>query len=157
MKKLKNPYQVIPGYYCFGCSSENHHGLQMEFFEEGEYIVCEWEPKHHLQGYFNVLHGGIQTTLMDEMANWVVNVKLKTAGVTSKIEVKLMKPVYTDKGNITIRGKLVEMKRNIAIMHCEIINHSGEIAAKATIQFYTYPEEVAKEKLRYPGHEKYYS
>ncbi len=156
MKKLKNPYQVIPGYYCFGCSSENHHGLQMEFFEDGEYIVCEWEPKHHLQGYFNVLHGGIQTTLMDETANWVVNVKLKTAGVTSKIEVKLMKPVYTDQGKITVRGKLIEMKRIIAIMHCEIMNPDGVIAAKATIHFYTYPEEIAKEKLRYPGHEKYY-
>jgi hypothetical protein len=40
MIKLKNPYAEYPGYNCFGCSPSNHHGLRMEFFEDGEGNKC---------------------------------------------------------------------------------------------------------------------
>jgi len=67
----------MAGYQCFGCAPHNHNGLQMSFAEDGEYVVSEWEPKDYFQGYYNVLHGGIQATLMDEIASWLVQIKLK--------------------------------------------------------------------------------
>lgn len=156
MKKLGNPYKDIPGYKCFGCSPYNELGLQMEFFEDGDYIICDWEPKQYMQGYINILHGGIQTTMLDEIANWVVNVKLKTAGVTSKLEISLIKPVFTNKGKLKARAKLIEMKRNIAVIEAELINNEGVTTTKGIIHFFTYPEKMAKEKLHYPGAESFY-
>ncbi len=83
MKKIPNPWLETDGYYCFGCAPTNAYGLQMEFFEEGEELVCYWEPKSHFQGWLNTLHGGIQSVLMDEIAAWVVVKKRNTCGVTS--------------------------------------------------------------------------
>ena len=62
MRKIKNPYTDLEGYNCFGCSPNNPIGLNMEFYEDGEYVISDWEPKKHLTGYGNILHGGIQST-----------------------------------------------------------------------------------------------
>jgi len=68
MIKLKNPYAEFKEYNCFGCSPTNPSGLRMEFHEEGENIVSRWSPGHDHQGFHDLLHGGIQATMMDEIA-----------------------------------------------------------------------------------------
>lgn len=156
MKKIINPYTSIEGYNCFGCSPDNKHGLQMEFFEDKEYIVCNWEPKNYLQGYVNVLHGGIQATLLDEIANWVVNIKLKTAGVTYNMDINLKKPLYLNKSPFLIRASLVEQKRKVAVIHAELFDADKTLCAEGKIQYYIFPEEYAKEKLLYPGFENFF-
>ena len=75
MKKIKNPYAGLEeqGYNCFACCPENPFGLKMEFYEDGDDIVCLWNPHTNFQGWLNTLHGGIQSTLMDEVGGWLVN------------------------------------------------------------------------------------
>ena len=72
MKKIINPWEGLDGYMCFGCAPNNPLGLHMEFFEDGDDIVAFWKPQGTYQGWLRTLHGGIQTTLMDELAGWVV-------------------------------------------------------------------------------------
>ena len=151
MRRLKNPYTKLEGYKCFGCAPHNQNGLQMEFYEKDEFIFCDWEPKGFLQGYFNVLHGGIQSTLMDEIAAWVVQVKLKTAGVTSAMSSRFLRSVPTDEGKIKIKARLKGMRRNLADVKVELFCPDGELGATAMVTYYTFPEDVAKEKLSYPG------
>ena len=81
---------------CFGCAPNNPLGLHMEFFEDGDDIVAFWKPQGTYQGWLRTLHGGIQTTLMDELAGWVVLRKLQTSGVTSRLDAKFMKSISTD-------------------------------------------------------------
>ncbi len=40
MRKIRNPWLGKEGYDCFGCSPDNPIGLKMEFYEDGEDIVC---------------------------------------------------------------------------------------------------------------------
>ena len=156
MKKLKNPFAQQEGYNCFGCSPNNQFGLELTFVEDGEYVISEWMPKPQFQGWKNVLHGGIQATLMDEIASWLVFAKLKTAGVTSRMEIKLKKPVYTDKGKLTLKAKLKEMNRNIAVIDTWLYDPDNELCATGIIHYYTFKEEVAREKFWYPGAESFY-
>ena len=149
-KKISNPFRYYEGYNCFGCSPNNPIGLHMEFIEEGDELVSTWNPAPNFQGWYNVLHGGIQSTLMDEIASWIVFVKLKTSGVTSHLEVKYKKAVPSNKGAITIRAKLIEMKRNIAIVDVKLFSPDNELCTIATVKYFTFPQEVAKEKLWYP-------
>ena len=79
MKKIKNPYAGLEeqGYNCFACCPSNPFGLKMEFYEDGDDIVCLWNPHPNFQSWLNTLHGGIQSTLMDELGGWVVNPSYK--------------------------------------------------------------------------------
>jgi len=153
--KINNPFQKLEGYNCFGCSPDNKLGLRMNFRIEGENVVCDWQPEHHLEGWVGVLHGGIQATLMDEIASWYVFVKLKTAGVTSKMEVKLIKPVKMDKAPFRLVAGLQEMKRNIAILKVELYLNDGTLGAESLMHYYTYPQDIAIKKLYYPGIQKF--
>jgi uncharacterized protein (TIGR00369 family) len=156
MKKLFNPFRKLPGYNCFGCAPHNEYGLRMEFVDEGEYVTCKWEPGNHFQGYFNVLHGGVIAALLDEIASWAVMSKIKTSGVTSRMDIHYLKPVFLKDGPIMIRAKLKQFRHKIAIIETELFIASGETAARADVSYYIFPEGVAREKYSYPGFEKFY-
>lgn len=121
MRRLANPFLSIEGYHCFGCSPTNPHGLQMAFFETEESVVSYWDPKRRFEGFDSILHGGIQATLMDEIASWYVFVKLKTGGVTSGMSVKFGRPVRTDRGRLRLEARLDRMEKNIAHIRVTLV------------------------------------
>ena len=142
----------MEGYNCFGCSPDNKFGLNLRFIDEGEYLTSEWEPRLYFQGYHNVLHGGIQATLLDEIASWYVYAKLKSAGVTSKMEIRYKKPVYIHKGGkLKLRARLQQQRRNLADIGCELFDADGQLCAYGVIQYFVFPEKTAREKYFYPG------
>lgn len=154
--KIKNPFAKVENYNCFGCSHTNEHGLKLDFYDMGDYLQASYNPDSSLQGWIGVLHGGIQTTLVDEIASWFVFVKLKTAGVTSRIDVKLRKPVFVADGPIKVMAKLIEVQKNIASIAVELRNSKDEKCLDGTIYYYLFSEEVARQKYNYPGLEAFY-
>ncbi len=151
MEKVINPFAGRENYNCFGCSPDNHDGLQMEFYEEGEEVICYWQPKEKFQGYNSVLHGGIISTLIDEIASWYVFTKLKTSGMTSKLEVRFKKPVLINGGRLTLRARLAERKRNLAYIDVRLYNSQNELCSEGEAVYFILPKEKAKEMLlRYP-------
>ena len=156
MKKILNPYTNIEGYNCFGCSPDNEHGLRMNFVEDGDCLTCDWEPRGYLAGYNNVLHGGIQVTLMDEIASWFIQIKLKTAGVTSNMNIRLKRSVPVKEGNLKLKAWLKEIRRNLVDVNVELINPDGKLGAGGVITYFTFPPDVAKEKLYFPNHDEFF-
>jgi uncharacterized protein (TIGR00369 family) len=155
MKVVNNPYKGLEGYLCFGCCPDNEFGLRLIFTENGEYLESEWEPADYFQGYKNILHGGIQATLLDEIAGWVVSVKLGSSGVTSNLQVKYKKPLRVDEGKIRLRARIVKFERRIATVEAELISGKGISCAEASIEYYVLSEEKAKREFNYPGKEKF--
>lgn len=143
MRKLKNQWISKEGYDCFGCSPDNPLGVKMEFYEDGDDIVSFWKPQAHYQGWIDTLHGGIQATLIDECASWVVFRKLQTSGVTSRLEVKYKKPVMTTESQIIIRARLGELRRNVAFIHVEVFNSKGESCTEGEAVYFTFPQDKA--------------
>lgn len=149
MRKIVNPWHDDETNHCFGSSPRNPHGLHLEFYEDGEDILCVWQPKTDFQSWLNTLHGGIQCALMDETGAWVVIDKLKTSAVTYKLESKFLKVVHINQGTISIRARLKEVVHNIAHVECEIRNVQNEICAKADISYLTFPRDVAIDKFNF--------
>lgn len=158
MRKIKNIHlhEDPDVYQCFGCSPYNKIGLHLEFWEDGDEIVSKWNPISVLQGYPGVLHGGIQSTLLDEIAGWVVYVKCGTVGVTAEMKVRLRKPLLINQGEITIRAKLIEQNRRTAVIQSYLINSSGTTCAEAELRFFLMSETEAREKYNYPGVEAFF-
>ncbi len=156
MRKIRNPFAGREGYNCFGCSPDNALGLQMHFIEDGDEIVSHWEPCEHFHGYENILHGGIQATLMDEIASWVVYVKVRRSGVTSKMNVRYLKPVFVDKGTITLRAGIHAMRRNLADILVKLYNSDNQLCAEAIVTYFTSSPEKTKESSFYPDHNEFF-
>lgn len=155
-RRINNPYQSIEGYNCFGCSPSNSIGLHLDFYEDGDEIVSEWEPRPEFQGYGNILHGGIIATIMDEIASWYIFTQLKTAGVTYELTTKYRAPVYTDKGKISIRAKLKEQRRRKTVIEVKLYSHDGQLCSEGLVGYLIFPEKLAKEKLYYPDFDSFF-
>jgi acyl-coenzyme A thioesterase PaaI-like protein len=156
MIKLKNPYATLPGYNCFGCSPTNTSGLKMEFYEEGEEIISTWIPDPLYQGFHDILHGGIQATMMDEIASWAVFVKLDTAGVTYQLKTRFRKPVHLSKGPITLRAKIEQVQRSIASIAVSLMDAEGTRCSESMVDYFLLSREKAEKEMHYPGWEFFY-
>jgi len=128
----------------------------MNFYEDGEYIKCDWQPQERFQGYFNVLHGGILSTLMDEIASWYVFAKLRTAGVTSRLDIRYVKPVYVDKGTITLQASLKETKKRLSDIEVKVFDQEGVLCTEGTVQYFVFPPEYSKKHLYYPDFDSFF-
>lgn len=146
MRKIINPWIGEKGYHCFGCDPQHNSGLRMEFYEEGDYIVCCWEPTTEFQSWENTLHGGIQATLLDELCGWVIFHKLQHSGVTTRMDIRYRKPVQTCNGAIYMRAKMVEKRRNIVTVDGAIYNSKGELCTQATCIYFLISNENISHK-----------
>jgi uncharacterized protein (TIGR00369 family) len=157
MRKINNPFKGLEGYNCFGCSPDNSSGLQLSFEEENEELVSHWNPKSYFQGYQNVLHGGIQATLMDEIASWVVYIKLKSSGFTANLNVRYLKPVYVTDSQLTLRASVKGMRRNLADIEVRLYDSNQLLCAEALITYFTFSKEKSSGRLYTPDYEEFFT
>src|SRR5690554_4657997 len=158
MKKVKNPYVGQKGYSCIGCDPDHPFGVRLNFtFDEvNKVIYSEWNPTSDYEGYRNVLHGGIQALLLDEIGGWAINTILGTAGVTSQMHVRYRKPVHISYGPIKLKAWMEDSRRGFTNIKTELYDGKGDICAEAKVQYYAYPPDVAMEEFDFPGAECFF-
>jgi acyl-coenzyme A thioesterase PaaI-like protein len=81
---------------------------------------------------------------------------MKTAGVTSELNVKYLKPVIISKGEITIKGRLILADKKLATITVSLFDGDGIECAKAEVTYFCLPENIAKAKYHYPGIQAFY-
>jgi uncharacterized protein (TIGR00369 family) len=153
VRKIQNPYAKTgdPEYQCFGCSPNNEIGLRLEFWEEGEEVIAKWKPRKSFQGFRDVLHGGIQATLLDEIASWAVQTRCKTVGVTSSMEITFRRPVLVSAGEISLRARIKVAGTRMATVETELLGNDGKLCASAVVKYFLFNAEKASEEYFYPG------
>lgn len=69
---LERPAALANPHHCFACGEFNEHGLHLQFTPdpEGNGVIALFSPAPHVEGYTGVVHGGIITTVLDEVMAW---------------------------------------------------------------------------------------
>lgn len=156
MRKIRNPFLAVPGFSCFGCCPTNPFGLHLQFWLDGDEVVSFWQPQESFQGWGNILHGGVQSALLDEIAGWAVLLLCKTAGVTSRIEIKFLKPLSVNAGQLTLRSRVREVKRRIAVVEGELYNSANEMCSQSVAHFFTFTPDQAPAHIHFPSMEEFF-
>ncbi len=151
MKKIINPWKGMDKYNCFGCCPTNESGVKMEFFEDGDEIISFWKPEPQFQGWINTLHGGIHAVLLDEISGWTVFRKMQTGGVTSKMEIKYLKPVDTTQSHLILKARIKGIVRNLVTVEAELYSADDELCSKALCTYYTFSKEKAEKDMNFRG------
>ncbi|MDP2646318.1 MAG: PaaI family thioesterase [Desulfobacterales bacterium] len=129
---------------CFGCSPKNPHGLKMKFYCS-ENTVHSWVtvPKN-LCGWNQNIHGGIISTILDEVMGWAGIYFLKKITLTKKITVEFKKAAYVgDELKASASVVKINGKREAVLEAC-IYNCKGELCAKADGTFTLISADVGK-------------
>ena len=124
-----------PDQTCFACGEKNHEGLQMEFFTDGQRLYSFLKVPAKMAGWDQTIHGGIVSTILDEIMGWGVIYLCKKIGVTKTITVDFVKPVIAGK-EVTVIGELKEKVSGRSVMMSgEIYNSKSVLCARATAEF----------------------
>jgi uncharacterized protein (TIGR00369 family) len=120
---------------CFACGARNPHGLQMKFSTDGRRVYSLLHVPERMAGWDQTIHGGILSTILDEIMGWSVIYLLKMLGFTKTMTVNYHRAVTAGE-RITIVGGVQEppVKRSARMMG-EIYNAQDELCADATGEF----------------------
>ena len=89
-------------------------------------------PRAEHVGFREVIHGGIISTLLDEIMVWACVVQTKRFAYCAELNVRFLKPARPGEETICT-AELVENRRDkIFLAKSELKNLSGEILATAT-------------------------
>ncbi|MDR3271558.1 MAG: PaaI family thioesterase [Peptococcaceae bacterium] len=77
---------------CFGCGERNPIGLHLRCAYEGEAAKAEIVLRENYEGYPGVVHGGIITTMLDEIMAKAVYRRLSARVVTADMHVIFRAP-----------------------------------------------------------------
>lgn len=139
LKKIVN----VEGQTCFGCGAINPIGLQMEFLTDGHSLYSFVTVPSTMAGWDKTVHGGIISTILDEIMGWSVIYLLKKIGVTKSMTVDFLKPLHVGK-KLTVVGAIQERdsERQVTVTG-EIYTEEAVLCAKAHGTFAAMPAQTA--------------
>lgn len=129
---------------CFGCGRLNAAGLQMEFRlnPDGDGVWSRFVPSARFEGYQGVIHGGIISTLLDEVMAWSLY-RDDVWAVTGQMSVRFRRPMMVGEPILAIghigerRGRVIEMRGELRR------ERDNQLLAEATASFVQVPEAQA--------------
>lgn len=132
------------GQPCFGCSPSNPFGMKLKPVREGREVTVRYTAPPEFQGPAGVMHGGLVTTLADELAGWVVIGVRKQFGFTGAIEARLLKPVRI---GVEVEGRATILSENARTLKIEVrLRQSGAEVYRGTFSFVVL-DEAGTEKV----------
>ncbi len=115
---------------CFVCGPKNPIGLKLKFeLKDGEYIT-RFTPRVEHQGFLGITHGGIVSTVLDEVMARLVYA-LGHRAVTAEMTIRLKKPAVTGEEH-TFIGRVLSESGRVVQCAAEARNSAGELVAEAT-------------------------
>ncbi len=118
---------------CFVCGKDNPDGMQIDFVLDDNKAYSRFEIEKRFEGWNGIVHGGIITTLLDEvMAKACIASGYEA--VTTDIETKFKKSVKVNK-NLYLEGKVINRRKKLLFTEAKI-KIDDEVYAKANAKFW---------------------
>jgi acyl-coenzyme A thioesterase PaaI-like protein len=132
---------------CFVCGESNVSGLKLRFETDGRLVRARFVPRVDHVGFKNSVHGGIISTVLDEIMVWACAVPTRKFAWCAEMTVRFASPLGPGEetmasAEITAnrRGRLFEAK-------AELRSSSGQLIASATGKYVPIKDAVLPELL----------
>ncbi len=119
--------------YSFSCGDKNPLGLRLKHVKEGDKFVTTFMPEERYQGYPGKLHGGIITTILDDVMSRCVN-EMGLIGFTARLEVRFRQCIFVGQP-IRAEAWVVKTRRLLIDTQSHVLTEDGTIAAEAQARF----------------------
>lgn len=127
-----------PEDHCFGCGHQNQHGLRLAFrvLDDGT-VEADYTAPEHFCGAPNVVHGGIQATLLDEIMGMAVHAatdEARTLHVTVDLKLRYRRPTPSG-APLTLRAHVTRVDGRDVFSEGQILDGNGEVLTRAESRF----------------------
>jgi len=115
---------------CFGCGKDNPCGLKLKFKWDGKQARAEFIPNKLHQGWADIIHGGIITTVLDEAMGYAAFYE-GIRCVTSAMQTRFKRPLSVDEPTIVI-ASLTRNARRYIETEAKMTLMDGTLVAECT-------------------------
>ena len=126
---------------CFGCGHQNERGLKLVFTRTGERTVeAEYEVASHWCGPPDIVHGGIQAALLDEVTGAAAACGFDDGApvVTADLHLRFRRPCPAGKP-LRIQAEIQRIEGHDAFVTGEIRDADGEVLTRAEARWRRLP------------------
>ena len=138
--------------HCFGCSQKNPHGLKMRFYTDDTALYSWLSVPPHLCGWDGIAHGGVLSTILDEVMGWSAINSLRRIAMTKTMTVDFLKPVYIG-DKLRAEGRVVEqVSAREAIIEGKLYRDDDVLCVqtRGTFAIFT-PKAITRMKIMSPA------
>lgn len=131
---------------CFVCGDPDLNpqslGLRSHLDPESGLVTAVFVPQEHHVGYPDVVHGGILTSLLDEVSIWAASIRAEAFCVTRELRVKFAQAARPGEP-LRLRAEVTEFHPPMITVQASIVRENGSgIVARSLGKFYpAFPEE----------------
>jgi acyl-coenzyme A thioesterase PaaI-like protein len=117
--------------WCFACGKDNPIGLKLEMNIADNKSTAYFTPRKEHESYGDRMHGGLVSTMLDEvMGNFVFRTEGRPA-YTASIEIRFRNAVRIGE-TIKIEGWVTKHRGRLFLTEGRITKEDGTLAAEAT-------------------------
>jgi uncharacterized protein (TIGR00369 family) len=119
---------------CFACGKDNPISLKLDFsLVDEDTAQTYFTPDKLHQGYNEIMHGGLVTTLLDEAMAKVLELN-EIIAVTGEMKTRFKKPVSIGQ-KLQIIGEIKDNYHSLYFTEARLVDEEGEILAEAEAKF----------------------
>ena len=116
--------------HCFGCGRDNPIGLKLDMKLDGNRCVAYFTPKVEHESYGDRMHGGLTSTLLDEVMGDYVFRKAGKPAYTARLEIRFRSAIRIGE-TVIVEGWPEFHRGRLFIMKGKITHADGTPAAEA--------------------------
>ncbi|MDR1709567.1 MAG: PaaI family thioesterase [Candidatus Accumulibacter sp.] len=136
------PIVNMEGMRCFACGADNPVGLHMDFLTDGERVCSFVAVPPGMAGWGRTAHGGILSTMLDEIMCWAIIYLLGKMAVTQSMRVEFVKPVQVEQA-LTVIGAIGRVDGRRVTVNGEIRGPDDALCVRAEGIFAAMPAPTA--------------
>jgi acyl-coenzyme A thioesterase PaaI-like protein len=125
---------------CFVCGEANPQGLRARIFKVGDLIEMPFVPRREFVGWSDVIHGGLISTVLDEVMTWASIVAVRKGFFAAELSVRLKAPLPPETECIA-RAWIASSRRRIVAAESVLESATGNVYATASGRYLPIPPE----------------
>jgi uncharacterized protein (TIGR00369 family) len=114
---------------CFACGAKNPVGLGLRFRFDGSKVTADITFKQTFQGYRDIVHGGLISTVLDEAMVTLLN-RMGELAMTAELTVRFVEPARVGEP-VRVTARLVEKRGRIRRLEAQVARADGTEIAHA--------------------------
>ncbi len=128
--KTEPDKSVLYSDLCFGCGDKNPIGLKLKFRQEGKGVRTDYTPDKMHQGWDDIIHGGIITTVLDETMAYAAGYEgIKC--VTATVETRFRRPLSVGEPTV-VTAWVSQNRRRFIETEARMTLEDGTLVAECT-------------------------
>lgn len=130
---------------CFICGDRNSHGLHARFYFDGEKATTEVEASSSFEGYRGIYHGGVISSLLDEVMIKAILAR-EIYAVTAELTIRFVTPVRVG-DRIKLTGWVTGTKGKLYFAQGEATGQDGRVYATASAKYIRARDDFEQELM----------